>query len=226
MGSNYYTVHFMFVDYGKPELRQISDLWHLRENVNIVEATLLGLGFEPQFLSDVVEGLSDSHKPSGYVALRRAIIEGIETSKIEGEIFRTSHFAIKVDEAPVSFLQSNVELSSLKHWIIQKGVLNNGFLSATLSSESFRNEAHPRYSSKLVAVVEAWESYDQVSDGVGTPKQKLSKWLRINASRFNLTNEDGAPSENVIEELAKVANWAKSGGAPKTGNSEPEPDQN
>ena len=214
----------MFVNYDKLELRQISDSWHLCENVNIVEGTLLGLGFEPQHLSDIVEGLSDSNKPSGYVALRKAIIEGIETSKIEGKIIRTSHFAIKAEEAPVSFLQSNVALSSLKHWIIEKGVLNNRFFSTTLSSESFRNEVHPRYSSKLVAVVEAWENYDEVSNGVGTPKQKLSKWLRINASRLNLTNEDGAPSENVIEELAKVANWAKSGGAPKARNSEPEPD--
>jgi hypothetical protein len=51
-----------------------------------------------------------------------------------------------------------------------------------------------------------------------TPKQALTKWLRENASRYGLSGDDGAPNETGIEEVAKVANWQPSGGAPRTPN--------
>ena len=87
----------------------------------------------------------------------------------------------------------------------------------------FKNEAHPRYSVKLAAVVEAWEEYDELSTESGTPKQRLSMWLRLNAARLGLAGEDGIPMETVIEELAKVANWVTKGGAPKRGLEKPDP---
>ena len=49
-----------------------------------------------------------------------------------------------------------------------------------------------------------------------TPKQALDKWLRLNASQFNLSDDDGKPNEQGIQECAKVANWQDKGGAPKT----------
>ena len=50
------------------------------------------------------------------------------------------------------------------------------------------------------------------------------RWLRLNASQYGLTDDDGKPSENVIEELAKVGTWATSGGAPKQSISQDDPD--
>jgi hypothetical protein len=52
--------------------------------------------------------------------------------------------------------------------------------------------------------------------GKKSPKQALDKWLRENAVRFGLTNDEGKPIEAAIEECSKVANWNQSGGAPKT----------
>ena len=49
-----------------------------------------------------------------------------------------------------------------------------------------------------------------------TVKQALVIWLRQNANRFGLTKEDGNPNEQGIEEVAKIANWDATGGAPKT----------
>ncbi|WP_186308572.1 hypothetical protein [Paraburkholderia sp. BCC1885] len=47
-------------------------------------------------------------------------------------------------------------------------------------------------------------------------KDAIRKWLREHAAEFDLTNEDGNPNETGIDEVAKVANWQPSGGAPKT----------
>ena len=49
-----------------------------------------------------------------------------------------------------------------------------------------------------------------------TPKQLLAKWLRENAAQFDMTDEDGKPFEEAVENCAKVANWQPGGGAPKT----------
>jgi hypothetical protein len=50
-----------------------------------------------------------------------------------------------------------------------------------------------------------------------SPKQGLMKWLNEHAHEYGLTDDEGKPNETGIAEIAKVANWAPGGGAPKTG---------
>jgi hypothetical protein len=47
-------------------------------------------------------------------------------------------------------------------------------------------------------------------------KQAMIRWLRRNADKFRLTNDDGNPNKQGFEEVAKIANWDGKGGAPKT----------
>jgi len=49
-----------------------------------------------------------------------------------------------------------------------------------------------------------------------TVKQALVDWLQCNADRFGLTKDDQKPNKQGIEEVAKIANWDPSGGAPRT----------
>lgn len=49
-----------------------------------------------------------------------------------------------------------------------------------------------------------------------SPKKALEAWLRENAATYGLVNKDGSPNTTGIEEVAKVANWKPTGGAPAT----------
>ncbi|CAJ0770188.1 hypothetical protein R8510_00347 [Ralstonia chuxiongensis] len=78
----------------------------------------------------------------------------------------------------------------------------------------FLDPDHPRYAPKLAAAVSAWRAVD---GGKGaSPKQAIAKWLREHADEFGLADASGKPNETGIEEVAKVANWQPTGGAPKT----------
>ena len=104
----------------------------------------------------------------------------------------------------------------LVSWLASRGVRTGFFFpDAKPSSEpEFLDHKNPRYAPKLAAAVRAWQAV--VEPGKKTPKQMLEKWLRENAAKFGLTDDDGNPVNQAIEECAKVANWSTAGGAPKT----------
>jgi len=76
----------------------------------------------------------------------------------------------------------------------------------------FQNPNHSRYSPKLAAAVAAWKAVELAHDP--SPKQAITKWLRENADEYWLKNNTGEVNETAIEEIAKVANWQYTGGAP------------
>lgn len=195
--------------------------------LSIVEATLLILEIEPQGLSDCIEDWADERKPDGYLAARKALEASINRELLEGKmvnvLFESPHGGFEEDYQKLDYNTSYVCALDLAQWLARRGYSCSTFPATNEQSTGFRDENHPRYAAKLAAVVEAWEAFDESSDEPGTPKQRLMKWLRLNAARFDLTGENGSPMENVIEELAKVANWATSGGAPKQSSEEPIP---
>lgn len=83
------------------------------------------------------------------------------------------------------------------------------------SAPAYMDPTHPRYAPKLAAAVSAWEALEGVPLIRKTPKQLLTVWLRANASRFGLQDEEGGTNAQGIDEVAKVANWQTKGGAPK-----------
>ncbi len=201
-------------------------IWKLAESVSIVEAALLILDIEPQGVSAYVENYRADQLPLGYLAARNAVASALKAHKVEGDRQQVERVDGKGqtywDENSVDVEKSSVEIDSLRAWLSGKDFSGNFFASRN-KEPSFKSKMHPRYSPKLAAVVEAWEAYEDNQDTVGTPKQRLEKWLRLNAARFGFTDESGAPQEQVIKDLAKVANWATRGGAPKQIDEEPNP---
>lgn len=92
-----------------------------------------------------------------------------------------------------------------------------GSVASKPASTDYLDTSHERYAPKLAAVVGAWLACGDPEALRGKhPKQAVMKWLRENAADFGLTDDDGNPQENTIDEIAKIANWKLTSGAPKT----------
>lgn len=209
------------------EYKKPSAIWKLSDTVSIVEAALLILEIEPQGVSAYIEDWGDDKKPDGYLAARGALTSSIDKKNLEGKmkcvVFQGPNGGYDEDQFSIDYHTSHVETLALAKWLAERGYSCSTFAPPSDQSIGFRDAKHPRYAPKLAAVAEAWEAYDESSAEPGTPKQRIAKWLRLNAPRFGLAGDDGSPMENVIEELAKVANWATTGGAPKLSSEEPDP---
>lgn len=110
--------------------------------------------------------------------------------------------------------QTTIKLVDLITWLLSRGVKTGFFFRDATEAPDYLDPKHPRYSLKLAAAVNAWQA---VTDPAGKPpKQALLKWLRENAAKYSLTDDDGKTNETGIEEIAKVTNWLPGGGAPRT----------
>lgn len=79
---------------------------------------------------------------------------------------------------------------------------------------AYLDPTDPRFSAKLAAAVRAWDSVSE-SNGKSI-KAELESWLVQHASELGLVKPSGEINQLGIEEVAKVANWHVTGGAPKT----------
>jgi len=117
-------------------------------------------------------------------------------------------------DGTVDLYNSNVNAESLKQWLRLKGFATGFFFPEPVETMDFLDTDNPRYAPKLAAAVKAWQAVTDA--GKKTPKQALDKWLREHATEFGLTNDEGKPIEQAIEECSKVANWNAKGGATRT----------
>ncbi|MEQ8557745.1 MAG: hypothetical protein RIB03_05455 [Henriciella sp.] len=207
--------------------RNVSKFWLLCDELKVQDAALLVLGLEPQVARYKIDRCVDSDLPEGYDALLAALRAAIKGGKVKGIVQPRYEevYPEGIEEVRDSMdaRSSWVSRESLMTWLETSGLTDCIFFRGRLQKTAFSNVSHPRYSAKLAAVVEAWQSFDENSNEAGSVKQRLAKWLRFNADRFGLKNKDGQPAESVIQELATVANWATSGGAPKQPAEEPIP---
>lgn len=87
-------------------------------------------------------------------------------------------------------------------------------IDSVAGTPPYLNPLHPRFPYRLAAAVQAWEAVKNV-EGQGVVGV-LEAWLREHAVELGLTTRDGKPSKQAIEDTARVANWRRDGGAPKT----------
>lgn len=207
----------------------ISPWWRLADTLSIVEATLLVLDVEPQGTADSVENSAESYQPDGYRAVKAGILAGLKNKSLKGCLRHPEstdfHGNWSLDESRYDLTTSHVEVESLIAWLKSRGFSRGYFFADDHQHHGLKDPNHPRYSPKLAAAVEAWESHEEGSPAPGTAKQKLAKWLRLHAAEYGLTDDEGKARETVIDQLATIANWATKGGAPKADTSEP-PDNN
>jgi len=197
------------------------DYWRLCDQLDIVQAAFLVSGHDPSSDQRYVEGWDIEKRPTGYEAAKAAISNALRYGSIEGQLVRLVEHDAKgnlVDtENSIDLRESRVEVESLRSWLSDRGFHTGFFFPATIGAPDYLDPDHPRYAPKLAAAVKAWLAYgDETTTQGKSVKQLLVKWLRVNASEFGLSDDDGKPNETGIEETAKVANWKPGGGAPKT----------
>lgn len=199
------------------------DYWRLANHLTIVQAALLTIGKDPGPVLSYVEEWADENKPPGYEAVKHSIKYGVLNGMIEGEVHPLEEYnSFSHCSQPIigSFdpHASFVSVESLRNFWKNKGVQPTFFFPNDVEERPYMNSGHPRYSPKLAAGILAWEAMENEALLKNkTAKQALSKWLRENAARFDLADDEGKPNETGIDEIAKVANWNPKGGAPRTG---------
>ena len=195
------------------------DYWRLCEELSIVQAALLLTDNDPGGACSNVENWVSDRQPIGYRAAKTAISNGLRRGLIKGQlvpVFDTDINGRELGaiEGSIDVAQSRVEVESLRAWLRGRGLRTGFFFPTATDDPDYLDTSNPRYAPKLAAAVRAWQAV--IDCGGKSPKQALTKWLREHAAEFELSNDEGIPNETGIEEVAKVANWQRSGGAPKT----------
>jgi len=146
-------------------------------------------------------------------------LKGLFSRSIAGVLVEQQDYDINGNpvgdiEGSVDLYKSFVNVDSLKQWLRMKGFKTGFFFPEPVDTLDFLDPSNPRYAPKLAASVRAWQAVTDA--GKRSPKQALDKWLREHAVEYSLTNDEGKPIEQAIEECSKVANWSPKGGATKT----------
>ena len=198
----------------------ISDYWRLCDTFTVKQAALLIVGIDPQSENGTYcEQWKPHERADGYEAAKQAITSNLLNGTIQGK-----HFEIADSDINGNFIGSidgttdidlsTVERDSVAAWIYSRGIFSGFFQPAITNMPDYLDPENPRYAPKLAAAVKAWEA---VTDPKGkSPKKALDKWLRENAADFGLTDDDGNPVNQAIEDCSKIANWLPGGGPPKT----------
>ncbi|MEM6899219.1 MAG: hypothetical protein AAF583_05555 [Pseudomonadota bacterium] len=199
----------------------VSPYWRFASELSIVQATLLILEIEPQAWGYYVE--NTAQRPEDYEAVKSALLAALRCGEISGlvacynedAISETMAFETFEDHRQCDVYNTFVKVEELKNWLISKGHKKGYFFPADEQLAAYLDANHDRYAPKLAAAVSAWQSFDYDANAPGTPKQKMQKWLRLNATKYGLTTEDGKLNETAIKEISSVANWNQKGGAPR-----------
>jgi hypothetical protein len=200
------------------------ELWRMAEELSVTQCALLLCGLNPQEYQ-FVDNWEHDAAPSGFIAARDSLRGALRNGSLKGRIIEETGQHLDPDgltgyEIPVSGSidpgKSQIEIESLILWLEKRGIRQSFFSPAQGSGEPYLDPKHERYANKLAAAVAAWKAISRKPSAKQSPKQQILKWLRENAAQFGLSDEDGKPNERGIEEIAKVANWAPGGGAPKS----------
>lgn len=220
------------------------DYWRLCDEVSVIDASLLIVGEDPSISREYIENWDAQDLPQGYSAAKTALINAIlgkrlnatlryparclsddEYPKIGEQVYdKNLGYDIAFTDVP-DWKQSTIKVEDLKAWLISRGFKTGFFFADHIDAPDYLDKSHPCYAPKLAAAVDAWQalaSDESRLDGK-TPKQAIEKWLRENASRFGLSDDDGNPNKDGIEQISKVANWKPEGGAAKTKGNPPTP---
>lgn len=106
-----------------------------------------------------------------------------------------------------------IDVENLIEWLKKRGV-RPAFFFPMGNEEGFRNKENPRYAPKLACAVAAWEAVRKQSPNKSA-KQTLADWIQSNGVNFGV-GTDGVVTPSAAEEIARVCNWATSGGANAT----------
>ncbi len=111
--------------------------------------------------------------------------------------------------------ETTVSVNELKIWLASRGLAPDFFFPKG-NPEGFRDKSHVRYSPKLACAIAAWEAVKGSKKNMSV-KMTVEEWVKANAVTFGMVGTDGVPSNQAVEQVAAVVNWATGGGANRTG---------
>ncbi len=191
--------------YNDIEMHEIDELWCLSEYFSVADAAALVAGYNPVMVQRCCKDSFFDQVFSRYPVVLAGLCSAISNGRIKTE-----------EEFGNDLSRLTVSRDSLVSWLSGRGVRSGFFFQGDdrWQEPDFFDPGNGRYAPKLAAAARAWQA---VTDpGKKSPKQALEKWIREHAAEFGLTDDDGNPVNQAIEECAKVANWQQSGGAPKS----------
>lgn len=211
------------------------DYWRLCDEVSIIQAAFLIIGKDPSAFEGYEENpiFRTVKAPIGLEAAKTAVANAVVAGELPAIIRRDAimghieeHDTEKWLGTPgkrvmnLNLNLTTIKVKDLRTWLSKRGFTNGFFFPQNEHSRpDYLDTQHAHYSPKLAAAIEAWIAVTEAPDSSKkgkSVKKALEIWLRANAGRFGLIRQNGNPNENGIEEVAKVANWATKGGAPKT----------
>lgn len=189
------------------------DYWRLSDELTIIQAALLICGYDPTELQDSLR-YSGKIPPDGYIAIKHALSTAVKSKALNSKVTKV------MDERSGEYYPDDdlalIEVNAIRKWLSAKGIKKHFFFFPEGIEDEFLSEDHPRYSPKLAAAVRAWKAMEGGTLKGKTAKQSVTKWLRLHAESYGLTDDDGKPMETAIGEIAKIVNWNPKGGAPST----------
>ncbi|WP_429497430.1 hypothetical protein ACQUFY_12790 [Robbsia andropogonis] len=221
---------------------EIEPLWYLHDHLSVMEAAALIADYDPGRVQRCQNDTNFERNFSRLYPAQSALINAITNHKLAAtlrydaeprylagldnleergrwngeevrEIKSNDDESFVIGPVP-NWHRSTVAVENVRSWLSSRGYRAGFFFPEAVDAPDYLDSSTPRYAPKLAAAVSAWQSVTN-PDGKH-PKQALMKWLREHAAKFGLTDDEGKPNETGIEEVAKVANWQSTGGAPKT----------
>ena len=199
------------------------DFWRFCDELTVVQAALLIVSKDPSGIAEYIDAWSPDEKPSGYIAVLSALQHSVVGSRLNAtRIFRNLHAEHPDADHPVNCLDwhsTRLDVDDLKVWLELRGVQSGFFFPGEPVTVEYLDVKSECFAPKLAAAVQAWKAVrsERTSRAsVRSVKQDLTRWLNLHAAEYGLTNDEGEPNKQAIEEVAKVANWNTRGGAPRT----------
>lgn len=204
---------------------EIDELWHLNDSLNIKDTAALIAGYEPIYVE--WKGLEaiyfqDKNSHTENEGINRvniafvALLGAVKSETLPADL-------LVVEDGPYSepetiWSETTIKVTDLKAWLKSKGMTKGFFFSEEKNeAPGYLDPDHPLYSNTLSAAVRVWEAMQDpgLREGKGI-KSAMESWLEMNYKSLGLVRKDGGMSKSAIEDVAKVANWNKVGGATKT----------
>ena len=190
------------------------EYWRKVDEFNIVQGALMAANLDPNVYQNNIENRDDSKKPEKYEPLKRVIISGISSGKLDAKVVYYQEEYDRIDR--ISLHDTLISHESLANFLKSKNINSVFFNYEDNSDHEPLTKTGKFYSPKLAAAIEAWQAVIKEPHRLykTTPKQALIKWLEENAEKYELINDNGTFNKSGIEEVAKIANWKSQGGAP------------
>lgn len=191
------------------------DRWKLAEELNVYQISLLIAGHDPSKVDPT--HFKERDWPKDIIRDVAPYVNAIQNAALSKKFKFVAVTRQGSGVTDIDWDNSRIDIESFCDWMRSRNFAD-GYFIANLKLDPLADESSEFYAPKLAAAVRAWKEVTSSPDALSgrTPKKALEIWLRKHANDYGLTNKDGNPNEQGIEEICKVANWKPNGGASPT----------